>query len=72
MREILSISIDKDLKKRINEASKLYAISKSEIVKRALNKYLLHRELEELRFLLIPYGEKSGFLTDDDIFKEIS
>jgi metal-responsive CopG/Arc/MetJ family transcriptional regulator len=50
MREILSVSIDKDLKKRINEASKLYAISKSEVVKRA----------------------KSGFLTDDDIFKEIS
>ena len=72
MREILSVSIDKDLKKRINEASKLYAISKSEVVKRALNKYLLHRELEELRSLLIPYGEKSGFLTDDDIFKEIS
>ena len=37
-----------------------------------VNKYLLHRELEELRSLLIPYGEKSGFLTDDDIFKEIS
>ena len=60
------------LKKRVDEASKLYAISKSEIVKRALNKYLLHRELEELRFLLIPHGEKSGFLTDEDVFSEIS
>ena len=72
MREILSISIDKELKNRINEASKLYAISKSEIVKRALNKYLLHRELDELRSLLIPYGVKSGFLTDEDVFNEIS
>jgi len=72
MREILSISLDSKLKDRIEQASKLYHISKSEIVKKAVEKYLLNKELNELRDILIPYAEKAGYFSDEDVFKEIS
>lgn len=72
MREVLSVSIGKDLKKKVERAAKRYKVSKSDLVKAALEKYIGHKELRELRAILIPYAEKAGYLTDEDVFKGIS
>ena len=72
MRQILTISIDSKLKKKVDKAASRFKISKSELVKKAIEKYIIQKEFQELRNILIPYGEKAGFFTDDDIFKEIS
>ncbi len=72
MREILSISIDSQLKNKVERAAKKFNISKSELVKNAIKKYILQQELDEIRETLIPYAEKAGFFTDEDIFKEFS
>jgi len=74
MREILSISLSSDLKKKINRASRQYKLSQSEIVKRAVDKYLVSMEFLRLRSKLIPYAEKKGYYSEEDIFndKEIS
>ena len=60
------------MKKKLDEASKKFHISKSEIVQKALEKYISHEEFRELRSILVPYAEKSGYFTDDDIFKDVS
>lgn len=72
MREILSISLDKNLKNKIEKTATKLSVSKSELVKKAIEKYISHEELKDIRSILVPYGEKSGFYTDEDIFKEIS
>ena len=72
MREILSISIDSQLKNKVEIAAKKFNISKSELVKNAIKKYILHQELDNLRETLIPHAERSGFFTDEDIFNEFS
>ncbi len=72
MREILSISINKSLKNKVEKAAKSFKMSKSELVKKAIEKYIAHEELNEIRSILVPYGEKTGYFTDDDIFKDIS
>ncbi len=72
MREILSISIDKALKNKVEKAAKIFHISKSELVKKALEKYLLHEDLRELRSILVPKAEKAGYFTDEDVFQDIS
>ncbi len=72
MREILSVSVEHELKLKIEQAAKYYNLSQSEIVKRAIKKYLVKKELDELRDLLLPYAEKAGYLTDEDVFKSIS
>lgn len=72
MREILTISIDKDLKKTIAQKAIELNTTQSELVKRAIKKYIIHQEFQELREMLIPYAEKAGYYTDEDIFKEIS
>ena len=72
MREILSISLDKSLKDKIARAAKRFRISRSELVKKAIEKYIAHEEFHELRELLVPYGEKAGYYTDEDIFNDMS
>ncbi len=72
MREIMTISIDRNLKKKVEDAAGRFNISKSELVKKAIEKYIIHEEFHEIRKLLVPYGEKAGALTDEDIFNEIS
>jgi len=70
MRQILSISVDPELKKRIQENARKYKTSKSAIVKEALRKYFTIQEFGNLRSKLMPYGKKTGFLTDEDIFQD--
>jgi metal-responsive CopG/Arc/MetJ family transcriptional regulator len=72
MREVLSISLDKKLKAKVEKAARKFKMSKSELVKLAIEKYIAHEELKELRSILVPYAEKAGYLTDEDIFKNIS
>jgi len=72
MQEVLSISIDKTLKDEVEKAAKRFHISKSELVKKAIEKYIAHDELKRIRNILIPYAEKAGYFTDEDVFKDIS
>ncbi|HPB83899.1 MAG TPA: ribbon-helix-helix protein, CopG family [Spirochaetota bacterium] len=72
MREVLSVSIDKGLKQKVDKAAKMLHVSKSELVKKAIEKYIAHENLKELRAILVPLGEKAGYLTDEDIFNDIS
>jgi len=72
MRQILSISLDKSLKDKIEKTAERLSVSKSELVKKAIEKYISHEELKEIRSILVPYGEKAGFYTDEDIFKQFS
>lgn len=72
MREVLSISIDKTLKQKVAKAADMLHLSKSELVKKAIEKYIAHEELRELRSILVPLGEKAGYFTDEDIFNDIT
>lgn len=72
MREVLSVSLEKELKDKLENAAKRFHVSKSELVKKALEKYIAHEELREIRSLLVAKAELQGYLTDEDIFNEIS
>ena len=72
MREILSISVPSNLKKKINRVSREYKLSQSELVKRAIDKYLISLDLEKLRKKLISYAQQKKYFTDEDIFGDKS
>lgn len=72
MREILTISVDRALKMKVEKAAKRLKVSKSELVKKAIEKYIVKEEFQELRSLLVPHAEKAGYFTDEDVFKDIS
>lgn len=68
----LTIRIDKELEQLLEESSKRSGRSKSELVRQALKRQLSIESFQELRKQLLPYGETQGWLTDEDVFREVS
>lgn len=69
MNKVITVRITEDLKKDIKELKKLDNRSISEIIRDSLRNYLLLKKFKNLRKQVIPYAEKSGLFTDEDIFE---
>ncbi len=46
--------------------------TQSEVVRDALRRQLALRRFEELRARMVPQAEALGYLTDEDVFRDIS
>ncbi len=68
----LTIRIDKELEKKLEAASVRSGQSKSELVRQALKRQLSVETFQQLRKELLPYGEAGGWLTDEDVFRDVS
>ncbi|MEX0661123.1 MAG: ribbon-helix-helix protein, CopG family [Balneolaceae bacterium] len=68
----LTIRIDKELGQLLEESSKKSGRSKSELVRQAIKRQLSIESFQQLRKELLPYGEAQGWLTDEDVFREVS
>lgn len=68
----LTIRLDKDLDDLLTKASKRSGKNKSEIAREALRRQLRLERFEELRKRVMPFAEARGYLTDEDIFSQIS
>jgi predicted transcriptional regulator len=72
MKEAITIRLDKGLERRLSEIVRRTGRTRSEIVREALRRQLDVMAFEEARRRLMPYAEAAGFLTDEDVFREIS
>lgn len=72
MNTTLSIRIDKDLERLLEQAAQRTGRPKSELVREALRRQLSIESFQQLRKTLLPYGEAQGWLTDEDVFREVS
>ncbi|MDX1618407.1 MAG: ribbon-helix-helix protein, CopG family [Balneolaceae bacterium] len=72
MNKTLSIRIDKELEELLERAAKRTGRPKSELVREALRRQLSIDSFQQLRKDLLPYGEAQGWLTDEDVFREVS
>jgi len=70
MRALITVSVDPALKKRVEVFAKKHKMNRSELVKNALQRYMNIQEFEELRERFVPLGEKAGYFTDEDVFKD--
>ena len=68
----LTIRLDKKLDALLSRASKQSGKSKSEVAREALERQLRLVQFESLRRKTMPFAEARGYLTDEDIFREIS
>ena len=68
----LTIRIDKELEQLLEESAKKSGRTKSELIRQALKRQLAIDSFQQLRKELLPYGEAQGWLTDEDVFREVS
>jgi len=68
----LTIRLDKDLDELLTKASRRSGRNRSEIAREALRRQLRISQFEALRQRLMLFAEARGYLTDKDVFAEVS
>ena len=72
MKGTLTIRLDKDLERVLDRLCKQTGQSRSEIVRDALRRELSLRRFEDLRRRVLPFAEARGYLTDEDVVRDVS
>ena len=68
----LTIRLDEDLDQLLTRASRRAGVSRSALARDALRRQLRISQFEAIRRQIMPFAEARGYLTDGDIFSEIS
>lgn len=72
MKSAVTVRLDEDLNQELNEASEALGQTRSEIVRDALRRQLSVLRFEKLREQVMPFAEARGYLTDEDVFEDVS
>jgi len=68
----VTIRIDRDLERLLDRFCRVSRRSRSDVVRDALRRQLSLFAFEKLRQQVMPFAEARGYLTDEDLFKEVS
>ena len=68
----LTIRIDDQLEKDLEELAKATHRSKSDLAREMLRKRIAVERFRRLREKALPFAEAAGYLTDEDVFRDIS
>ena len=68
----LTIRLDKDLDRMLTKVSRQSGQNRSQVAREALRRQMRISQFEALRKRIMPFAEARGFLTDEDVFKEVS
>ena len=70
--QTVTIRIDAELGRRLDRAARRSGRSRSAVVRDALERQLALDQLADLRRRIVPFAEARGYLTDEDVFRDIS
>ena len=72
MKGTLTIRLDKDLERMLDRLCKRTGQSRSDLVRQAVRREVSLQRFEDLRRRVLPFAEARGYLTDEDVFRDIS
>lgn len=68
----LTVRLDDDLERLLDDVADKTGRSRSDVVREALRRQLKLMSFEKLREQIMPFAEARGYLTDEDVFEDIS
>ena len=68
----VTIRLDPELERRLDQVARRSGRSRSEVIRDALRRQLAVSQFEDLRRRIMPFAEAQGYLTDEDIFRDVS
>ncbi len=68
----LTIRLDPDLQRRLTRLARKTGTSGSEFVRNAVRRQIALAELEGLRRRVMPFAGARGYLTDEDVYRDVS
>lgn len=69
MNKTITIRIDEETQKELKKLKSSEKKNLSDIVRESLETYIKIKRFRELRKRVLSYADKTGYLTDDDIFE---
>ena len=72
MKGTLTIRLDKDLERMLDRLCKRTGRSRSELVRQAVRREVSLQRFDDLRRRVLPFAEARGYLTDEDVFRDVS
>lgn len=66
----ITIRVSDELEADLKKIAEHLGSSQSEIVREALKSHLKIQKFRAVRKLVMPYAEKQGYLTDEDIYSD--
>ena len=68
----ITIRLDPALERQLKRLARRTGRSRSDLVREALRRQLALAELDDLRQRIMPFAEAKGYLTDEDVFRNVS
>lgn len=68
----LTIRLDPELERQLAREAERSGRSRSDFVRDALRRQLALAQLSDLRRRIMPFAEAQGYLTDEDVFRDVS
>lgn len=68
----ITIRLDEDLERLLTKATRQSGRNRSEVARDALRKQLRISHFDALRRRIMPFAEARGYLTDEDVFSDVS
>jgi predicted transcriptional regulator len=68
----LTIRLNEELDALLNKVASQSGKNRSEVAREALRRQLRISQFESLRRRMMPFAEARGYLTDDDVFRDVS
>ena len=72
MRNAVTIRLDPALEKLLDRLCRLTGRTRSDVVREALWRQLSLLRFEQLRRQVLPFAEARGYLTDEDVARDVS
>ncbi len=72
MKNAITIRLDSDLEKLLDQLCRQTGRTRSDLVRDALRRQLSLLRFERLRRKTLPFAEARGYLTDEDVVRDIS
>lgn len=72
MKGTLTIRLDRDLERLLEQICRRTGRNRSEIVREALRRQLSLLRFEDLRRRVLPFAEARGYLTDEDVLRDLT
>jgi predicted transcriptional regulator len=67
----ITLRVPPELDKRIAKLSKRRKLSKSDLAREAIERFLRVEEFEEMRAIAVPIAQAQGIFTDEDVFRRL-
>lgn len=72
MKQVVTVRLDEDLQEMLDRYCAISGKTRSVVIREAARRQLEVFLFESLRQRVMPFAEARGYLTDEDIFREIS